>query len=139
MKQSELEQLKVPGPIPTEVSRPFWDATANGHFQLQHCQDCSGWVFYPRSHCPICWSAQLAWKDASGRGRLKSYSIVHSEGHPGWRSVTPYPVGLVELEEGPTMLTTLVDVDERTLRVDMDLEVRLIRVGDYVLPMFTTP
>jgi uncharacterized OB-fold protein len=137
MSHAEFEKLKVPGPTVTAMSRPFWDATAAGSFRLQRCDDCSRWVFYPRSHCPRCWSPHLSWGEASGRGRLKSYTVVHRAGHPAWEAVAPYALGLVELDEGPTMLATLVDVDAADLKIGMPLLVRHVRIGDYVLPMFT--
>lgn len=137
MNRAELEQLKVPGPTITNTSRPFWEAASKGRFQLQHCEDCGCWVFYPRSNCPGCWGSRLVWRSASGLGRLKSYSIVHRPGHPGWESVAPYPVAVVELHEGPTMLTMLVEVNEGTLHIGMNVEVCHVRVGEHVLPMFT--
>lgn len=139
MKITAFNQLRVPGPITTEVSRPFWASAANGKFKIQHCDSCDHWVFYPRSHCPHCWSPKLNWLDASGRGCLKSFSVVHRPGHPGWLAVTPYIVALVKLDEGPTILTTLIDVDEGDLRIGTILEVALISIGDHTLPMFTKP
>ena len=132
----ELEKLKVPGPLPTAFSRPFWEAAKAGRFVLQRCEGCSQWVFYPRSHCPHCWSTRLVWHDASGRGTVKTFSIVHKPGHSAWNAVAPYALGLIQLAEGPTMLSTLVEVDPGALRVGMPVQVRFVHVGDYDMPMF---
>lgn len=64
-------------------------------------------MFYPRGHYTRCWSDDLRWNDASGLGVVKSFSHVHKPGHPGWKPAAPYIVILVELDEGPTMLSLL--------------------------------
>ena len=82
----DLDLLKIPGPTITALTAPFWAAAQEGRLSIQHCEDCDNAVFYPRALCPHCWSERLVWKDASGRGRLKSFSVVHKPGHPGWAS-----------------------------------------------------
>jgi len=133
---TEFESLAVPGPIPTNISRPFWDAAREGRFTLQRCDACGSWVFYPRSHCPHCWNPRLSWHQASGRGTVKSFSAIHRPGHPGWTVAAPYVVALIELAEGPTMLSTLVDVALDSVRVGMRVDVRFVLVGKFALPMF---
>ncbi|THE09575.1 hypothetical protein E1I69_21880 [Bacillus timonensis] len=133
----EYQSLLVPGPTVTPVSEPFWKAVARKEFILQKCSDCKEFVFYPRSHCPYCWSENLSWKKASGRGRLKTWSIVHKPGHPGWNIATPYMVGLVELEEGPTMLSHLIiDDDPQNLAIGLPLQVYFQKCGEHWLPFF---
>lgn len=134
---SAFDSLSVPGPIPSALTRPFWEGAAAGQFNLQHCLACERWIFYPRSHCPHCWSTRLSWREASGRGRLKSFSVVHKPGHPAWAAVAPYALGLVELQEGPTMLSTLTGAATDSWRVGMPLKVRFQRIGKFTLPMFT--
>jgi len=133
---TEFESLVVPGPIPNNVSRPFWDAASEGRCTLQRCDTCVAWIFYPRTHCPQCWSPWLAWHEASGRGTVKSFSAIHRPGHPGWTAAVPYIVALIELEEGPTMLSTLVDSALDSVRVGMRVAVRFVQVGKFALPMF---
>jgi len=131
----DFSTLKVPGPTRTALTAPFWDAARSGRLTLQHCDACGKTVFYPRAICPHCWSDRLRWRDASGRARLKSFSVVHRPGHPAWGAVAPYAIGLVELEEGPTMLShILVPLDR--LAVGMPLKVTMTRVGSDVLPFF---
>lgn len=133
----QFEKLNAPGPIPTSISRPFWDAATQKKFVLQRCKQCREWVFYPRGHCPHCWGGDLAWEFASGSGRLRSFSVVHRPGHPAWKSIAPYALGIVELDEGPTMLSTLPVENAGALRVGMHVEVRFVRVGNFTLPMFS--
>ncbi|MEH7378856.1 Zn-ribbon domain-containing OB-fold protein [Bacillus sp. JJ1533] len=132
----KLENLTVPGPTVTPITKPFWDAVARNEFILQKCEDCGKWVFYPRSHCPHCWSNHLEWKPASGNGRLKTWSVVHRPGHLAWAEVAPYVLGVVELEEGPTMLTHLLVQPNQELKIGLPLKVKTIKINDVWLPFF---
>ncbi|WP_395065599.1 Zn-ribbon domain-containing OB-fold protein [Paraburkholderia silvatlantica] len=127
--------LDVPGPIATAISEPFWAAVRRGEFSLQRCEDCGRWVFYPRAHCPHCWSGRLAWHDASGRGVVKSFSVIHRPGHFAWTAAAPYVIALVELDEGPTMLSQLL-ADTRDAAVGLAVAMRPVRIGRFTLPFF---
>jgi len=128
--------LKVPGPIPTALSEPFWTALRRGAFVLQHCDACGKTIFYPRAHCPHCWSERIAWRAASGRGTVKSFSTIHRPGHFAWTPVAPYVIALVELEEGPTMLSQLLVDDPADARVGLSVTMRPVDIGQYTLPFF---
>lgn len=132
----DVSELQVPPPTPTGTSTPFWEACAAGRFTLQHCLDCAHWVFYPRQMCPFCWSERLEWRAASGRGTVRSFTVIHRPGHPAWRVAVPYTVVVLDLEEGPRMLTALVDVEPADVRVGLPVEVTLRHVGDHTLPFF---
>lgn len=128
-----LAELKVPGPTRTALSGPFWAAAAGGRLALQHCADCATWVFYPRQFCPHCWSPRLEWRDASGRGRLETWSVILRPGHPGWEPAAPYAIGIVRLTEGPTMLSHILTAQPR---LHLPLAVRFTQVGAEMLPCF---
>lgn len=130
-----LNVLKTAGPTITALTQPFWDAAAEGRLKIQHCEDCGKAVFYPRPICPHCWSTRLVWRDASGQGRLKSFSEVHKPGHPGWLPAAPYVVGLVELAEGPTMLSFILP-GTRAPSVGDALLLAPTAIGGRVLPAF---
>jgi uncharacterized OB-fold protein len=131
-----FETLKVPGPIPTTVSMPFWQAARDRELHLQHCDTCNKWIFYPRVICPHCWSDTLSWRAASGCGHLQSFTEIHRPGHPGWQPAAPYTLGLVRLVEGPTMLSLVAAPFPSRLTVGMPLRVMFVPIGDFVLPVF---
>lgn len=133
---AKFRELKVPGPIPNKLTQPFWDAAAAGRYELQRCDACGEWVFYPRGHCPHCWSNRLSWHAASGHGVVKSYSVVHRPGHPAWMPIAPYALGIVELAEGPSMLSLFVTHNPDELKVGMPVRVSFVRIGDFTLPAF---
>ncbi|WP_079203578.1 Zn-ribbon domain-containing OB-fold protein [Pseudomonas sp. CC6-YY-74] len=132
---TDYSRLEVPGPTVTELSKPFWDAAAQGRLVIQHCTSCERGIFYPRPICPHCWNDALEWRDANGIGRLKSFSQIWKPGHPGWIPAIPYIVGLVELAEGATMLS-LILTDGKTVTVGELLRFKPQNIGGRILPCF---
>lgn len=124
-------------PIATPVTKPFWEGTAAGELRVQRCGACQTAFLYPRIRCPKCGSEQVAWIRASGRGRLYSYVINHMAA-PGWQGEVPYVIAVVQLEEGPRMLSNLVGIapDPAALHLDMPLEVTFQPRGNMMLPLF---
>ena len=135
--QLDPRLLEVPPPTPTAESLPFWEGAARGELLLQHCTDCERWVFYPRAICPHCWSSALEWRRASGKGVVKSFTVVHKPGHPAWAVAAPYTVAVIELEEGPTMLSALLDIEPSEVRVFLPVTARFVPVGAWTLPFFS--
>lgn len=132
----ELEQLKIPGPTIISLTAPFWNAVSDGRLIVQFCEDCENSIFYPRIICPYCWGDRLIWRQSFGKGRLKSFSVVHKPAHPGWLPAVPYVVGLVELEEGPTMLSYIVVNSGEQCVVGQLLKFAPTKIGDRMLPTF---
>ncbi|SPA39640.1 conserved hypothetical protein [Cupriavidus taiwanensis] len=125
----------VPQPLPG--ARPFWEGTQAGELRVQLCDSCGHHVLYPRPHCNHCGAEALSWVRASGRARLYSYVINHMP-MPGWSGATPYVIAVVELEEGPRMMSNIVGVppDPKYLPLDMPLEVVFEPSGEMMLPLF---
>jgi uncharacterized OB-fold protein len=111
-----------PLPIPTPETRPFWEAARRHELSLPRCRACGALHYYPRGACPGCLSRDLEWVRCSGRGRLHTFTIVH-RGQKGFPLPTPYVLAVVQLDEGPRMMTNLVGVDPAQARFDMPVEV----------------
>lgn len=124
-------------PQPTPETEPFWQGCAEGELRLQRCLQCQEFFFPPRSLCPRCWSDEVAWETVSGRGTLHSYIINHRPA-PGFEEDGPYAIAVVQLEEGPRMMSNIVEVENtpENLVVDMPLEVTFEKRGDVMLPQF---
>jgi len=120
-------------PVPDAVSIPFWEGIADGVLRVQRCGACGRHVFYPRAVCPYCDASELDWVDASGRGQVHSFTVVH-RAPPDYRDEVPYVVALVELDEGVRMMTRIVGVEPAGVRVDLPVEVAI--QGDPLLPYF---
>lgn len=113
-------------PEPDAFTRPYWDGAAEGRLLLRRCAACGRAHHYPREFCPHCWSEDVAWEPASGRAVLYTWSVVHTNDLPPFRDRLPYVAAVVELAEGPRMMTTLADCDPTQLQVGMEL------VADFV-------
>jgi len=125
-----------PLPIPTPETQHFWDGALRGELLLQRCDDCAHAYFPPRPFCPRCSSRSVSVFQASGRASLYSYVINHRSA-PGFTA--PYAIAVVELEEGPRLMTNIVDCPQtpEALALDMPLQVKFERVADHcALPLF---
>jgi uncharacterized OB-fold protein len=122
-------ELEKPLPVPTPVSRPFWEGLADGKVRIQKCDACGTWVFYPRSRCSCCLSDQLRWRDVTGRGTLYTFTIARQPTSPHFAGETPQLLAVVELDEGVRLTTNLVDVEEADIRVGMQLKACFERVS----------
>ena len=124
-----------PLPVPTPETAHYWEGTARGELRLQRCRACETTYFPPQPFCPACSSADVDVVRSSGRGSLHTYVITH---RPAPGLDPPYVIGVVELEEGPRLLTNVVGVepDPDALPIDLPVEVVYETVGDVALPMF---
>ena len=112
----------LPRPISPEVTRPFWEAAKRHELVMPRCTTCDHLFFYPRSECPRCLSSHLEWVRVSGRGRLHTYTIVYQPANAAFRDDTPYIYAVVQLDEGPRMVSNVVQCDLDAVKVDMPLE-----------------
>jgi uncharacterized OB-fold protein len=132
-----MTKVSRPLPRPTPETQHFWDGTRVGELRLQRCDDCKQVYFPPRPFCPSCSSRAVSIFAASGRGRLLSYIINHRP-HPAWDG--PYSIAIVELAEGPRMMSNIVGCEQtpQALQLDMPLKVTFEQVSDSIaLPLFT--
>ncbi|MGH7071746.1 MAG: Zn-ribbon domain-containing OB-fold protein [Acetobacteraceae bacterium] len=112
-----------------ETSR-YWEAAEKGVLLLRRCADCGRPHHYPRALCPFCFSDRSEWEPASGAGTIYTFSVMR-------RAAVPYAIAYVTLEEGPTMLTNIVDCDFDEIRIGM--KVRVVfkpSEGGGAIPMF---
>jgi uncharacterized OB-fold protein len=127
--------MAKPLPRPTPTEQPFYDACARGELILQHCQHCGHVLFYPRTHCDVCQSEQLVWQRASGAGLIASYTVVRRGVSADFEA--PYVIALVDLVEGPRMMSQIVDVDFDALAVNLSVTVDFASWSeDITLPVF---
>lgn len=128
--------LSKPGPQASPLSQPYWDGCRERRLRLQYCPDSDRWVFYPRALDPHSWSTNLQWRDASGRGTVASFIVVHKPGHPAFQDEVPYVVALIDLEEGPRMLSNVVGCAPDQVRIGQPVRVHWVEQGGEVLPKF---
>jgi len=123
-------QRKIPAPAPTPETEAFWSAAKEGKFMLRRCTACGKAHWYPRAICPHCMSDKTEWVEASGRGKIYTFSVMR-------RAPEPYAIGYVTLEEGPSMLTNFVDCDFDKLKIGQSVKLKFMPTeGGPPVPMF---
>ena len=123
-------------PVPTPETQHFWDGTQAGELRLQRCDSCGKNYFPPRPFCATCGSRSVSVFKASGKAVLWSY-VIHHRAVPGF--TPPYAIAVVQLAEGPRMMTNIVDCPQtpEALQLDMELEVVFAAQTDKItLPLF---
>ena len=116
-----MSALPTPSPLVTVANERFWKATSEGRFELQRCDECEIVIWFPRRQCPTCWSENLSTFDASGKGVVYSYTVVRKGAH-AYKEVAPFVIAYVELEEGPRVMTNIVDCDPESVKVGMPVD-----------------
>lgn len=129
MAIAQARKIQPPQVMPE--TKPFWSAAADGRLVIKHCTACGEPHHYPRSICPFCGSDATEWRQASGRGTIYTYSIMR-------RVPEPYAIAYVSLEEGPMVMTNIVDCDLDAIRIGQAVRVLFKpSEGGPPVPMFT--
>ena len=126
-----------PLPRPNPDTQPFWDACQQHELRFQKCLDCDH-VRWPASIiCPSCYSKETERIKASGKGTVYTFTVYHHAFHPAFKEDIPYVTAIIELEEGPHLLSNIVNCDPETVYCDMPVEVTWDDVDEnYSLPKF---
>jgi uncharacterized OB-fold protein len=127
----------IPLPIRDALSAPYWVALDEGRHVFQRCFACDNAWLPPRRECPRCLEDAWAWEAASGEARLISWVVYHTAFHPSFKERLPYTVAIVELVEGPRLISNIVQVDDpEALTIDQPLELSIEREGGIAIPRF---
>lgn len=123
-------------PVPNELTAPYWEAARQHRLAVQRCS-CGRLSHPPVARCPSCAGAEFSWPTMSGRGAVYAFTVVHHSVHPVSAGATPYVIALVELEEGPRLLTNLRGCAPEAVRIKMPVEVVFEDVDPAIaLPQF---
>jgi uncharacterized OB-fold protein len=123
-----------PLPQPDSLTQPYWDACRDERLEVSACGRCDHLFLPPGPCCPSCWSTELSTRVVSGRGRVFSYVVYRRTYHPGLPA--PYVVGLIELEEGPRLISNVVGCEPEEVEIDMPVRLCFEPTGDFMLPRF---
>ena len=126
-------------PLPSIVgeTKPYWDSCKRGELVIQKCDSCQEYQFYPRGICAHCWSNDIKWIKATGKGTVWSYTITHQNRTLGFAQDIPYVLALVQLDEGVKMFTNIVECDPNIVTIGMPVEVTFIQANNQIsVPYF---
>ena len=130
------EPPKRPRPLPDSASREYWKAASEGRLLYQECPQCGNRQLYPRMACTTC-GATPEWRESSGRGTVHTFTIIRQNYAQPFRDMLPYVVAMVELEEGPRLMSNVTDVAADDVTVGMAVEVHFEPLDENVgLPLF---
>lgn len=133
------QAYKKPVPMVTPESQFYWEKCKQHELWMRYCNRCQQPYFYPRDVCPMCGSRDVTWRQMSGRGRIHTFAIVHRPPTPAFADDVPFVTAIVELDEGPRMMTNILMADPtpEKLRVGMPVEVVFEDITEEIsLPKF---
>ncbi len=109
-------------PRPTPETATYWEGCRHGKLMIQRCGSCGHHQFYPRLMCTECMHTPVEWVQASGRGKVRSFTIVRHAISDAYAADVPYVVALIRLDEGPTLMSNIIDGDPERVRIGMPVE-----------------
>ncbi len=123
-------------PVANLDTKPFWDGCLEGRLLVQRCSHCGAWRHPPSPICPDCLADAHEWLPVCGRGTVYTFTVVH-EARRGWEKLTPYVVAVIALDEGPHMLSNVVNIAPDSVAIGMPVEVIFAELdGTTKLPLF---
>lgn len=137
MTQETAQPLPLPVPQPNPDSQAYWDAAKKDKLVIRRCTACSAMHFMPRFLCPHCWSTELEWVPASGKGTVHSYSVVRRAPMQSYAPRVPYVVALIDLDEGVRMFSNVIGARALETTVGSRVSVCFEERGEQKLPQFT--
>jgi hypothetical protein len=132
-----MGEYQKPLPEINDENRPYWEAARRHELVLQKCLDCGQFRFPPARVCPRCLSMNDEWARVSGQGRVYTWTVFHQVYHPAFKDDVPYNVAVIRLDEGPQLISNIVNCKNEDIQMDMPVEVVFDDVTDEVtLPKF---
>jgi uncharacterized protein len=131
------EEYLKPVPSPTRDTQPYWDGLNEGKLLIQKCGQCGKLRHYPRPLCDACYSFEVEWVEASGIGKVHSWTVTHHPFNMGFKRDLPYALVTVDLAEGVRMQAQLRDVPVERIAIGFPVTLRVERAKDgLTLPYF---
>jgi uncharacterized OB-fold protein len=139
--KAELPERLVERPLPTADDPDLvrlWQGTLEHELRFPACDDCGAVIWYPRAHCPSCSSLSVSWQTlpVDAVGTVYTFTVVRRHGHPFFAARTPYVVAWIDIDDGPRILTEVVEVDADEVKVGDRVVLRWEDHDDLNLPVF---
>jgi hypothetical protein len=132
-----MAEYQKPIPVSSIESKPYWNGLREHRLMIPSCEDCGHHWFPPSLLCPNCNSAHTTWTESSGCGKVFSYVVFHRVYHRGFAEEGPYVVALIELAEGPRLLSNIVGTPPDAIECEMPVQVIFEDIAaDVTIPKF---
>ena len=129
----------TPKPTPPIApwTKPYWDAANEHRLLIQYCLACRKHIFYPRRVCPYCFNEEVDWVEASGKGKVYAFTVVHNNAPSAFLEDMPFVIAVVHLEEGVSIMTNIVGCEPESVHSEMPVAVTFEALTDQItLPKF---
>ncbi len=130
-----MSEYQKPLPLITRLSKVFYDGCREGKLLYQQCKDCGEVVFFPKAMCSNCMGHNLDWKESKGKGTIHTFTVTYESAPPEFAADCPYALAIINLDEGFSMMSNIVECDLEKITCDMPVEV----VFQPVTPEITLP
>ncbi|MFF1732163.1 Zn-ribbon domain-containing OB-fold protein [Streptomyces sp. NPDC058247] len=138
-KSGQTPRPRADLPTIEAETRPYWEAASRGELLIARCGDCGAVHHYPRAMCPSCWSEDVTPVEAEGTGTVYTYSTVHMNDLPPFKDRLPYVAALVELTEGPRLMTNIVGCAPEDVAIGMRVTARFEEIDTGVHAVYFGP
>lgn len=125
----------MPLPTVTPLTEPYWSGLSDGELRYQRCRPCGHAWLPAREECPRCLADDWEWTPAGGRGRIVSWVVYHQAFHPAFAERLPYNVAVVELDEGPRLITNILAA-EPDLAIERPVVLQIEQESGVSIPRF---
>ena len=134
----QVAETTIPAPERDALNTPYWDSLAQGALSFRRCDNCGHAWLPARSECSSCLADRWHWEKAGGGAKLISWVVYHTAFHPAFAKRLPYNVAVVELDEGPRLISNVTGVaDTKALKIDQRLRLVIEIEGETAVPRFT--
>ena len=126
-------------PLPElrNFGRDYWRAAAKGTLVVPLCRDCGATFWHPRPRCPHCGSSAVEWRQHPGNGTVHTFTVIRQSQDPFFKSKVPYAVAMVQLDNGPLVMSNLADCEVDAIKIGMRVKVMFEPVTEELaIPMF---
>ena len=124
-------------PVPDPDTEPYWEGVRRRELRLPRCGSCGTLWFPPSASCPACSAFDHEWVPVAGTGEIVTYTVIHRAPGPAFAARTPYVVAIIQLAEGPRLLTNVVECSPSEVSIGMRVEVTFEEIApDAVVPQF---
>lgn len=126
-----------PRPETRNAGAAYWRAAANETLVLPTCRQCARGFWHPRPRCPHCGSDRVEWVRSTGKGIVHTFTVVRQSPDPFFKSKIPYVVAMVELDEGPMIMSNIANCEVDAVKIGMRVSVTFERASDDIaVPLF---
>jgi len=131
-----MSDIKKQLPIVSSSDKGFWEGAKRHELMAYKCANC-GALYYPATHCTVCDNPNMEWTRVSGKGSIYTYIVYHQVYHPAWKGDVPYNVSWIKLDEGPLLMSNVVECKNTDLFIGMPVEVVFDDIDEEItLPKF---